>query len=228
MAQRQSKTRRRRSAPFCDSPDQYRLALDTRSAQLPRRACDSGDHKTDVFFAIRAEPDGTAIRTVAVGSMLKRQFDLQGKLRPASLLHVSLYGVGRYGDMPSGFIQATIARASLIENLAPFALSFDRAMSFKNNDKPPVVLCCGEGIHAVMGLRRALGNAFEEDEAVTASRVSFTPHVTLLYDRKMIPETALDEPLHWAVRKVWLVHSLVGRGRYQALADWTLHGSDGG
>jgi 2'-5' RNA ligase len=49
----------------------------------------------------------------------------------------------------------------------------------------------------------------------------FVPHMTLLYDRRMVAEQAVD-PVRLAVSDFTLVHSLVGQSRYIELARWPL------
>ena len=49
------------------------------------------------------------------------------------------------------------------------------------------------------------------------------PGMTLLYGDREIKEEAI-EPIDWTVREFVLVHSLLGRNRYSALARWPLRG----
>jgi 2'-5' RNA ligase len=49
----------------------------------------------------------------------------------------------------------------------------------------------------------------------------FTPHVTLLYDDRMVPEQAV-EPISWRVREFVLTHSLLGKTQHVELGRWPL------
>ena len=49
----------------------------------------------------------------------------------------------------------------------------------------------------------------------------FVPHMTLLYDTRMVAERPI-EPMRLTVRDFALVHSLVGQSRYIELARWPL------
>ena len=49
----------------------------------------------------------------------------------------------------------------------------------------------------------------------------FVPHMTLLYDRRVIAEQA-TAPVYLTVRDFALVHSLVRQGRHIELARWPL------
>ncbi|MNL66559.1 hypothetical protein D3C87_1910460 [compost metagenome] len=50
---------------------------------------------------------------------------------------------------------------------------------------------------------------------------SFTPHVTMLYDRRLVAEQGI-EPVRWTVGGFTLIHSLLGRTEHIPLARWTL------
>jgi 2'-5' RNA ligase len=46
--------------------------------------------------------------------------------------------------------------------------------------------------------------------------------MTLLRDRRAIPDLALESPFAWRVEEVVLVHSLFGRSRHEHLGRWRL------
>jgi len=52
---------------------------------------------------------------------------------------------------------------------------------------------------------------------------SFTPHVTLLYDGRVVTER-LVEPIRWTVREFVLVRSLLGKTRHIVIGRWPLRG----
>ncbi len=49
------------------------------------------------------------------------------------------------------------------------------------------------------------------------------PHVTLLYDSRLVPEQPV-EPVRWTVTEFVLVHSHQGLGRHEELGRWALRG----
>jgi 2'-5' RNA ligase len=53
--------------------------------------------------------------------------------------------------------------------------------------------------------------------------LAFTPHVTLLYDRRCIDEQPI-EPVGWTVREFALVLSLIGKTQHVPLGRWQLRG----
>jgi 2'-5' RNA ligase len=49
----------------------------------------------------------------------------------------------------------------------------------------------------------------------------YTPHVTLLYGDRLVADRPVDT-VSWAVHEFVLVHSLLGRSRYNVLARFPL------
>jgi 2'-5' RNA ligase len=134
----------RTGAPFCDSPNQYRLPLEDLRTSLPQMDDDIWDRKSDVFFVVQPEPDKAA-RTAEVAAKLKRRFGLQSKLRPTHIFHISLLNIGVYDDLPPGVIQLIRSSVSAIETMAPFEVAFDRVMSFRGKSSSPLVMRCCRG-----------------------------------------------------------------------------------
>jgi 2'-5' RNA ligase len=50
---------------------------------------------------------------------------------------------------------------------------------------------------------------------------TFTPHLTLLYDKRRLPLQPV-QPLRWLVREFVLVRSYLGQTRYQMEGCWAL------
>lgn len=104
----------------------------------------------------------------------------------------------------------------------PFEIRFTRAMSFINKRPTrPFVLRAGGDTVALMAFHRVLGETIAN--AGLGCRVSryFTPHMTLLWDSRLVEEQAI-EPIGWIVTDVVLVHSLIHRSRHIHLARWPL------
>ena len=51
----------------------------------------------------------------------------------------------------------------------------------------------------------------------------FTPHVTMLYDRRRVPGQSI-EPIGWRVTRFVLVHSLLRKTEHRRLGEWELIG----
>ena len=57
--------------------------------------------------------------------------------------------------------------------------------------------------------------------ALGSRTTGFTPHLTVLYDKKLIPEHPIM-PVKWRVSEFALVHSYAGLGRYVIVQRWPL------
>ncbi|MGN6115027.1 MAG: RNA 2',3'-cyclic phosphodiesterase, partial [Nitrobacter sp.] len=83
------------------------------------------------------------------------------------------------------------------------------------------VLLTGGGDAALAGLRNCLYEAMRMAGFGQRASSHFLPHMTLLYDRRMVAEQAI-EPVYLTVRDFALVHSLVPQSRHIELARWPL------
>jgi 2'-5' RNA ligase len=183
-------------------------------------------HRDNLFFAIL--PDPAAIASIeALTETLRVRHGLPGPARPAAVLHVSLTAVGAYARLPAKVV-SDARRAGNHVDVAPFEVRFDRVLSFQGGGKRPLVLRCGDGAGSLTKLRRSLGVAMGNAGLTTAVPSGFTPHVTLLYDRKSVAEVFLDQPISWIVRDFVLIHSLQGQCRHLRLDGWPLRGDPTG
>jgi RNA 2',3'-cyclic 3'-phosphodiesterase len=117
-----------------------------------------------------------------------------------------------------------IHRAGGAVRLPPFEVVFDYAMSFDRR-KPdrPFVLRTGVSVTGLTRLQRVLGQAMREAGLRKLVSMNFTPHMTLLYDKRLVPELPIEH-LSWTVRDFVLIHSLIGCGKHVHLARWPLRG----
>lgn len=107
-------------------------------------------------------------------------------------------------------------------SLAPFEIGFDRIGSFTSKRKTrPLVLRAGRDSAALTMLHRAVGEALTRAGLGRWVRPHFTPHITLLYDRRLVDEHPI-ESLGWTVTDFVFVHSLLGQGVHNHLARWPL------
>ncbi|MGK9169569.1 2'-5' RNA ligase family protein [Inquilinus limosus] len=196
--------------------DPRQLSLDFGSPQTPSMSPDQ------IFFAILPSPaDAAMIRAQA--EALRLDLGLRGQLRPPEVLHISLQSVGQYQSLPFALVDRTMHAAWTIE-LPRFEVTFDRVTSFgAGSGARPVVLRCAEGNAALFDLYEALDPAMEA-VGLHGSRPPLRPHLTILYDRKVVPEALLDAPITIQVRDFALVHSLYGESRYLILGRWPLRG----
>ncbi len=144
----------------------------------------------------------------------------QGRALRDEHLHLTLQHLLDHEALPDDWIaRAGVAVESVKRH--KLALRFDRVMSFaRRTDNRPFVLLAQEGIQPLLGLQRALGEAMKRVGFLQVDR-SFTPHVTLLYDRQQVLMQTV-EPLQWQAQEIVLIHSLLGRTQHRVLARWPL------
>jgi 2'-5' RNA ligase len=187
----------------------------------PRRPVPSVRATDRLFFAIFANEAGERIHQCAL--QLCAQHSLTGKPLATDRFHVTLCHLGDYvGDAPPEIVVAAL-RAGDAVKASPFAVGFDRAVSFGRRRKAPLVLR-GSGDNApLMAFHRDVGAAMMQAGLGQWINPRFTPHVTLLYDDRNVTEQPV-EPVSWTVREFVLIRSLLGQTRHIALGRWPLRG----
>ena len=173
------------------------------------------------FYAVLLE-DFVANRVGKLANLCRSQHGLSGPIRPARNRHISLFGLGGGQDFPAEIVEAAKHAGGLVE-AAPFDVTVESLLSYNNKSPLPLVLEFADGTVALRSLRHSIAAAWERLGLALGRLPSFTPHVTLLYDRKSIPRTALDEPICWTVRDFVLVQSHVGQSRYTIHGRWPLN-----
>ena len=199
------------------------MAVDSQPEQLWLPRFEAASEPTDrLFFAIL--PDEAAGRRIAeLARSLKSKYRFQGKPLLPNRFHVSLYHLGDYFGLPQDAIARAEEAASTI-TLLPFEVGCDRVISFAGRnpdperDNYPIVLRITEGIVELTALRQGLAAAMQragiKSHGNTPENTRFTPHVTLLYDRPHEISVPVDS-IRWTVRELVLVHSLLGKTRYE-------------
>jgi 2'-5' RNA ligase len=188
--------------------------------QLPLPGFEPPDVHDNLFFAIRVAPEAVS-RIAHVRDDLRHTHGLRGVAISPQRLHVSLLGVCECQGLPDELIEAACQAAASV-SIPPFEVVFDRAMSFSNRRTTrPLVLLTGGGEAALAGLRNCLCEAMRTAGFGNRASSHFLPHMTLLYDRRMVAERAI-EPVYLTVRDFALVHSLVPQSRHIELARWPL------
>ncbi|AAK23619.1 2'-5' RNA ligase family protein [Caulobacter vibrioides] len=161
----------------------------------------------------------TAERIALEAARLKRASGLAGPLLQTGRLHITLHHLGDYAGLPNDIVSKGRFAGDAVEAGA-FEVVFDRAASFANRSgNNPFTLQGGEGIQPLIAFQKALGEKMA-GAALRPDR-SFTPHITLLYDRQVMPEQAIT-PISWTVSRFALVQSKLGRTQHIVLREWDL------
>jgi RNA 2',3'-cyclic 3'-phosphodiesterase len=172
-----------------------------------------------LFFAILPDPQAAA-RIEQLARQLHVEHGLKRKLLRTEHFHVTLYFIGTYTGFPRHIAAQAQAAAATVA-VPAFDVVLDHAGSFhrKGGDRPFVLW--GGDVAALKELHEVLGVALEKAGFKCNLTSSFTPHVTLLYDRHEVDEQAI-EPVRWTAREFVLMDSLVGKSQHVPLARWPL------
>jgi 2'-5' RNA ligase len=195
---------------------------------MPEQLCFSGfEHRPardNLFFGLVWQ-EQAALEINKAAADLRRLLGLLGRPIEPERLHVSLQPVGRYDGLPNFVVERARQAGGMVSaSICPFALVFDRIMSFDNRrEKRPVVLRPGYDLVRLFALHDILGQAMKRARIGRHAVSHFTPHMTLLYDNRTVRERPI-EPIRMNVLDLVLVHSLVGQSRYIELARWPLRG----
>lgn len=170
-----------------------------------------------LFFAVGPDSEA-AERIYQSACVIKQARKFEGEITRRDLLHVTLFFLGNCRDLSEHFI-ATVCEAAARVRMQPFEISFDRIASFRGQpDRHPFVLLGDSGLRQLKSLRQMLGVALAKKGLRRLANTDFTPHVTLLYDKRNVEEQPI-EPISWTVREFVLIHSKRG---HDHLARWPL------
>jgi 2'-5' RNA ligase len=173
-----------------------------------------------LFFALFPD-DATASRIVALAASESRRHGLHVKPLRSDRLHVTLFHLGDWAGVPEDVVAAA-SRAADALRAASFDLAFDTVASFAaRRAQKPLVLKATSGNEALHGFHARLADALRKNGLGDWTRGSFVPHVTLAYDRQLVPPQPV-EPVAWHARDFVLVHSLLGQTRHIRLGTWSL------
>jgi len=191
------------------------------SRQLSLDGISSGEKPPDRLFFGIFPPPADASRLAQLAQYLRARHALTGSPLAVERFHITLVHLGDYFGLPATVVRTAIDAASTVV-MPPFAVTFDYAESFSGKSATlPFVLRANTGVDRLVDFQRNLGMALKKAGLGRYVSSSFTPHVTLLYDEKLLsPEPV--EPVGWVVNEFALVHSLLRRGRHIALERWPL------
>ena len=179
----------------------------------------------NLFLAIFPQHED-AQRVALVGAELRRRHGLQGQCLRTRHLHTTLHAVAGFKHtIPLPVIDAAMAAAAGVA-CPPLPIVFDRARSFSNNSNPGnnafVLRCDPRSDAAVAKLRQTLAPALRRSGL--HPQPSSTPHMTMLYDQRVIAEHPI-EPICWTATRFALILSHHGLGHHEWLGHWQLAGS---
>ena len=172
-----------------------------------------------LFFAIFPDAN-TAARIARLREALRLELGLRGKPLAIERLHASLHHVGDYAGLPYDIVASASEVASTVA-MPPFTVAFDGAESFRGRSgHRPFVLRGEDGVAGLMMLQQRLGLAMA-NAGLGYAASHYTPHVTLLYGDRLVADRPIDM-VSWPVGEFVLVHSLLGRSRYNIVARFPL------
>jgi 2'-5' RNA ligase len=199
---------------------QLSMDLAAPPTKWPSKTRAQGDNS--LFFAVLLDTEAAA-DAEALGSKFRIHYGLSGRPVSAKRLRITLNAIADYANLLEYDVSAAMQAAATIK-ASPFEVTLNRALSLEGGDQNPLVLGCGEGISALNALQKSLSAALNITGYEAGGTSGFTPYVTLLYDRKSIDETTLDDPIRWIVRDFALIYSVYGESRHVHLGNWQLQG----
>jgi RNA 2',3'-cyclic 3'-phosphodiesterase len=170
-----------------------------------------------LFLAIFPDPAyASRFEAFAAKHLASRRMD--GKPVEASRLHLTLFHLGDYTELPPDLAPRAVDALSHLEAV-PFSISFDQIGSFNNRStQGDFVLTASGGNDALHALHQQLAGYLNAVALNPFTKGSFTPHMTLAYNRPAVPFRQI-EPVVWPAYEVVLIHSLLGKTRHIRLAD---------
>lgn len=139
-------------------------------------------------------------------------------------LHVTLHHLGDHAGVPQNMV-ARAAEVAAALRVAPFEVEFDAVMSSVRGPQNTlaVVLAGDEGLAALTAFQQALAVAMIKGGLGQWVDDTFTPHMTLVYEPRIIDRQSI-RPISWTVRELVLIHSVLGQLRHVTLGRWPLYG----
>jgi RNA 2',3'-cyclic 3'-phosphodiesterase len=188
---------------------------------MPRQSTlfgqESSEQKYSLFFGL-FPTEAEAARLFSFGQELRAQLGLTAKVISADRLHVTLHWLGDFvGHIPDSVLEQARQAATMVTS-SPIELTFDKARSFFGRARPFVLGMREENL-ALTALHRSLGEALLKSGISKLSKDAYTPHVTLLYDKKPIASQPIS-PVRWTAEELVLVRSAIGKSHYDRLGSW--------
>lgn len=170
-----------------------------------------------LFFGLFLPPGDTP-RVFADADELCVQRGLIGPRVAADRLHITLQVVEDFRDcVPLAMVDAARAAAATVA-CPSLPIVFDHALSFQPKNTF-VLRCDSRSDAAIARLRQTLALALRRVGLRPAS--SYTPHMTLMYKVRQVPEQPIT-PIRWTATEFALVLSHFGKTHHQCVARWPL------
>lgn len=172
------------------------------------------------FFA--ALPPPTIAQSIdALGRNLRRATGLRGKLIGPDRYHITLCGTGAFGEIPCETVELLKQIGASVEEPV-FDVFFDQTAAFGGSyGKRSLVLTASDTLPALITLQTRLHDAMQAANLPVDER--FTPHITLLYDKRPVPRVGIPR-VSFTVPEFVLIRSIHGESRHHHLARWPLGG----
>ena len=155
---------------------------------------------------------------------LRHGHALRGRTLGLDRFHVTLEFFGTYRRMPWGLVEQIVRALDGFEFDA-LDVTFDAAASFP--DKPlnrPLVMLGDIGVEALKAFQHRLAAKLADAGLSDGPHPDFTPHVTLLYDDRIVAPQRIA-PVTWRMREFVLVQSVQGKTLHIPLARWRARGA---
>jgi 2'-5' RNA ligase len=174
-----------------------------------------------LFFGLMLpEPQGED--AVRILNQARETEGIQGPPIRKDRLHITLIHVGDYANALPGSVVPPLRDAAEAMAPAAFDVVLDRVSGFSGAPgRHPLVLLGDDGVAALKAFRADLLKAVIRQGVKPLSRQEFTPHVTLSYGDRRVPERPI-RPISWRPEEFVLIHSEVGRSIYHTLGRWPL------
>ena len=175
-----------------------------------------------LFFAIMAPPEVSG-KISDTFRTFRNQYPFRKGMIAGNRLHMSLVPMFAGDRLPDDIIRTSTTIGSAIRFLE-FNVVFDTALSFRNRreERPFVIVADRETSQTVNSLVHQIQNICCILSGSRGSRNrSITPHITVAWDRLSVPARAI-EPIVLPAEEIALVHSHIGKSRYDILASWPL------
>lgn len=172
-----------------------------------------------LFFALWPS-DALRVQLLGLSGRLKSVEQLKGDWLEPSKYHATVHFLGDNSALRRDQVEAAIRAANRIEHRG-FDWRLDRIDSF-HGARPPCVLHSMDDPPELLELWRQLREALILEGLGKSLSGQFTPHLTLAYARRPLPEPLPIEPLHWFVDTLALIHSSSAFPGYRLLERWHL------
>ncbi|WP_115493928.1 RNA 2',3'-cyclic phosphodiesterase [Dyella monticola] len=176
---------------------------------------------TDRLFLAAFPNAHDAAQLAAIANDYLASHHLEAGAVETSRLHVTLFHLGDYTDLPPALVDSAGEALSHL-TAESLTIRFDQIGSFGNRQsKSPLVLAASDGNERLHALHKQLATHLRTSSLGQWTHGSYVPHMTVAYGKATMPLEKI-EPITWAVNEVLLIHSLLGKTRHIRLASKAL------